>query len=37
VDAGPLANADGLERLLHFEMLLEKVHGSKISWRFLRA
>ena len=36
VDAGPLANADGLERLLHFEMLLEKVHGSEIGWRFLR-
>jgi len=34
VDAGPLANADGLERLLFFEMLLEKVHGSDIGWRF---
>ena len=37
VDAGPLANADGLERLLQFEMRLEKVHGSRIGWRLLRA
>jgi predicted dinucleotide-binding enzyme len=36
VDAGPLANADGLERLLFFEMLLERVHGSDIGLRLLR-
>lgn len=37
VDAGPLARADDLERLLLFEMRLEALHGSRIGWRFLRA
>lgn len=35
VDAGPLSNARGLEQLLFFEMMLEKVHGSRIGWRFI--
>jgi predicted dinucleotide-binding enzyme len=35
VDAGPLSNARSLERLLFFEMMMEKIHGSKIGWRFL--
>lgn len=37
VDAGPLANARSLEELLYFEMMLEKVHGSNIGWKLLRA
>lgn len=36
VDAGPLSNARWLEGLLFLEMMLEKVHGSQIGWRFLR-
>lgn len=35
VDAGPLSNARSLEQLLFFEMMLEKVHGSAIGWKFL--
>lgn len=37
VDAGPLARADDLERLLLFEMRLEALHGSRIGWRLQRA
>lgn len=37
VDAGPLAVADDLERLLLFEMRLLKIHGSAIGWRLVRA
>lgn len=37
VDAGPLSNARSLEQLLFFEMMLEKIHGSRIGWRLLRA
>lgn len=37
VDAGPLSNARSLEQLTFFEMMLEKVHGSRIGWRLLRA
>jgi len=36
VDAGPLSNARWLEGLLFFEMMLEKVHGSAIGFRFQR-
>lgn len=37
VDAGALANARQLEHLLFLEMVLEKIHGSRIGVRFLRA
>lgn len=36
VDAGPLVNARGLEQLLYLEMMLEKVHGSRIGVRLVR-
>lgn len=30
------AIARELEQLLYFEMMLERIHGSRIGWRLLR-